>query len=96
MEDGTIVDTDKAQTHWDEDTYWNGHNHISKATGSQWAHETLYKSRKGRYYTEHLSAYHQGQGHVEWLSPQEAARWLLHMEYELPDDLKQYADEIEE
>jgi hypothetical protein len=33
---------------------------------------------------------------AEWVSPQEAARWLLLMEHELPTDLKAVADEISE
>jgi hypothetical protein len=53
--ENTIVDTDRAKKSWDEDTRWDGHNHISKATGSQWEHEKLYRSRKGRYYVEHTS-----------------------------------------
>jgi len=96
MDDGSVVDTDKASLHWEEDTYWDGSNHISKATGSQWDHETLYRSRKGRYYTEHTSAYHQGRVNIEWVSPEEAVRWLLVNGHELPDDLKDIEDSIVE
>ena len=96
MEDSTIVKTENAAAHWDEKGDWNGRNYISRATGSQWNHQELYKSRKGRYYIEHSSNFQGSQPHAEWVSPQEAARWLMLMEYELPGDLQQYAEEISE
>jgi hypothetical protein len=96
MEGGTIIETDKASAHWNETTRWNGSNHISVPTGSQWLHETLYRSRKGRYYVEHCSQYQGSTPHCEWVSPQEAARWLLHQGIELPDDLKQHEEEVTE
>ena len=38
MSDGaSVVDTANATQHWDEDTRWNGNNHISVATGSRLA-----------------------------------------------------------
>jgi len=88
MDDGTVVDTEKAAQSWSENTRWDGNNHISKATGSQWAHEELFRSRKGRYYVEHTSQYQGSTPHVEWVSREEAARWLLAQDNELPDDLK--------
>lgn len=96
MEDGTIVKTENAASHWDEETDWNGRNHISRATGSQWNHQKLYKSRKGRYYILHTSNYQGSQPHAEWVSQQEAARWLMLMEIDLPEDLAKYADEVSE
>ena len=93
MDDGSIVDTERASAHWEEETDFDGHNRISRATGSQWHHQTLYRSRKGRYYVEHLSNWQGSRSHVEWVSPEEATRWLLWMEHPLPEDLQQYADE---
>ncbi|HUX16828.1 MAG TPA: hypothetical protein VMW52_10175 [Phycisphaerae bacterium] len=52
MEDGTVVKTENATKSYEEDTRWDGHNHISLNTGSQWAHQTLHRSRKGRYWLE--------------------------------------------
>lgn len=94
MDDDTIVDTDKALQSWGEETDWNGSNHISRATGSQWNHQTLYKSKKGRYYIVHSSQIQGNMDHAEWITPQEAARWLLLMDEELPEDLEQYAEEV--
>ncbi len=96
MDDDTIVDTDKAAATWEESTDWDGNNHISRATGSQWNHQTLYKSAKGRYYLVHSSQWQGSVDHAEWATPQEAARWLLLMEEDLPEDLQQYADEVSE
>jgi hypothetical protein len=91
-----VVDTDNAQESWEEATRWNGNNHISRATGSQWEHETLYRSARGRYYVVHTSQY---QGTLPWarfLTEAEAAAWLLANEEELPDDLEKYAAEVSE
>jgi hypothetical protein len=97
MENGAVINTDKAQAHWDEDTWWNGSNYISKATGSQWEHQTLYKSRKGRYYILFESNWENTPTRAEWVSMEEAARWLLaNNYYDLPKDLVQLAEEIEE
>jgi hypothetical protein len=94
--EGTVVDTANATAHWNEDTRWNGNNHISLATGSQWEHETLYRSRKGRYYVVHESQWQGSTPHAEWVSPEEAARWLMTMSHPLPDDLQEYADAVSE
>lgn len=96
MDDGTIVDTSKCARYWDEETDWDGKNHISRATGTQWDHETLYRSRKGRYYIEHTSQWQGSRPHVEWVSNEEAARWLLLMEHELPPDLVKHESAIVE
>lgn len=96
MDDGTILDTEKASQSWDEDRYHDGRNLISKATNDQWTHQKLYRSRKGRYYIVHTSQWQGSRDHAEFVSPEEAARWLMLMSEDLPDDLKQYADEIVE
>lgn len=96
MDDGTVIDTDKSTQSWDEDTYWDGRNHISKATGSQWDHQTLYRSRKGRYYVEHTSQCQGKRDHVEWVSREVATQWLLSNGHELPGDLSDLENEIVE
>jgi hypothetical protein len=94
MSDGMIVDTGNASRNWDEDTRLDGRNHISIATGSQWDHETLYRSRRGRYYIESVSQWQGSTPTAEWVSNEEAARWLLKMEHELPADLKDLAEDL--
>ena len=99
MDDGTVVDTDKAKEHWEEDTRWDGRNHISVATGSQWDHEELYRSRKGRYYIVHSSQWQGSVPRAEWVSLHEAAKWLMANgteEDDMPDDLKAVAEDVTE
>jgi hypothetical protein len=94
MGDGTVIDTKRASCSWKESLDHDGNNYISRATGTQWEHQRLYQSRKGRYYIEHFSDYQGSREHVEWVSREEAARWLLHNDEELPKDLKELEDEI--
>jgi hypothetical protein len=96
MSDGTVVKTENATQHWNEDTYWDGNNHISKATGSQWDHQTLYRSRKGRYYVEHTSQWQGSRDSAEWVSNEEAARWLLAQGTDLPPALSALESQISE
>lgn len=45
LTDGTNRWFDKSKAErFEEDTYWNGNNLISKATGSQWDHQALYRT----------------------------------------------------
>jgi len=94
--DNTVLDTDKAACRWDEATKFNGQNHISVATGYQWYHETLYRSRKGRYYLVHTSDWQGSSSSAEIVSDREAAQWLLHNEHPLPEDLQPLEDEVME
>jgi hypothetical protein len=90
MDDRTIVDTEKASASWDEDREWDGSNMISVATGSQWEHERLYCSARGRYYIEHTSQRDGVRSSACYIEPEAAAEWLIANGHELPDDLKQY------
>lgn len=96
MEDGTIVNTEKAKQHWDEDTRWDGRNYISKATGSQWNHETLYRSRKGRFYKVCESQWQGSTPNAEWIGEHDAVSWLSLMGHDIPDDLAKIVEEVEE
>lgn len=61
----------------EEETWWDGRNRRSKATGSQWEHETLYRTAaSGRWV---LHAWSQWQGSSDdWTEIEDAAaaRWL--------------------
>ena len=46
---------------WGEDTRWDGSNHVSIATGSQWDHEQLYQTAGGRFVLYRWSQW-QGRG----------------------------------
>ena len=93
---GTIVSTDKAREKWEEDTMWDGNNFISCATGSQWEHETLYQSSKGNYWIESTSQYQGRLPSARWVSPEEAASWLLMNKEALPEDLAHLENEVME
>ena len=64
-------------TRFCEATYFDGNNEISQATGSQWKHETLYRSHSCRYV---LHRWSQWQGSSQtWRESDaaEAAQWLV-------------------
>lgn len=82
---GRWFDTDKAKS-WEEETLWNGNNHISKATGSQWEHETLYRTAGGIYVVEHTSQWQGSTPTVEEVSAEEAAVWLSRNDYDDAED----------
>lgn len=96
MDDGTVVKTENASRCWNEKTYFDGHNQISVNTHSQWTHETLLRSRRGRYWIEHSSQYQGARSSAEWISNRQAAAWLLLNEHEVLDELKAVAEEVEE
>lgn len=69
-------DKDRAEK-YEESTRWNGSNHISEATGSQWDHEMLFRTAGGRYV---LHTYSQWQGRPETyreIPEAEAIEWLI-------------------
>jgi hypothetical protein len=94
--EGAVFDTEKARAKWSEATDWNGSNHISRATGSQWNHEELYLSAKGRYYVVRSSNMQGSQDEMEILSKREAAAWLLLNDHDLPEDLAGLESEVVE
>lgn len=72
---GRFFFTSKAQK-FEEDTRWDGRNHISLATGTQFEHEALYRTKKGLWV---LHSWSQWQGSSEsWdeISDSDAANWL--------------------
>ena len=94
LEDGAIVDTDRAAKQWDEETFHDGRNLVSKATGDQFLHETLYKSSKGRYYIVHSSQWQGSRDSAEEIPPEAALTWLLQNEHELPEDLASFEGDV--
>jgi hypothetical protein len=95
-EDGTILDTSKAAQSWSETTDWDGNNRISRATGSQWNHQTLYLSSKGRYYLVHSSQWQGSLPHAEIVSNEAAAAWLVNNDREVPAELAALAEAVSE
>lgn len=94
MSDDTIVDTDKAIQNWVEKTHFNGHDYIGRSSASQWHHQGLYRSSKGRYYLEQSSQVQGEKDHAWLISRKDAAAWLLFNDYELPEDLEEFEKEV--
>jgi len=87
-----LVDTNKAIERWDERCDFDGHNMVSRATGSAWDHETLYCSSRGKYYVVEESQWQGTLPSARLVSPREAAAWLELMEIELPEELRQFSE----
>ena len=81
IDGGGWLDLDRAKK-YDEDTRWDGNNHISVATGSQWNHEALYCTRKGVYV---INSWSQWQGSGESWTRIDAADWLMRNGHEPVD-----------
>jgi len=80
--EGKILDTAKAGAQW------NG-------APRDWGQETLYRSSKGNYWIEETSLL-PDQGGARFVTPEEAAGWLLSNGYEVPEDLRETAKKISE
>ena len=78
---GRWFDSDKAES-FAEATTWNGNNHISKATGSQWNHSKLYITASNKCILESWSDYQGTVGTTEEIKREAAAIWLSINEYE--------------
>ena len=96
MLDGTVVKTENARKSWEEKSRFDGHNLISVNTGSQWDHQALHCSRKGRYWVESWSQWQGSTPSAEWISEREAAKWMILNGENLPQDFAKFADEVEE
>ena len=77
---GRWFDDAKAKR-WEEETRWNGNNHVSKATGSQWEHETLYRTAGGIYVVHHSSQWQGSTDTIEEVTASDAAKWLSTNDY---------------
>ena len=78
LTDGTSrwFDAEKAEE-WDEDSRWDGNNHISIATGSQWHHERLYRTAGGVWILHSSSNYQDSIDEYDEIEDEAAAKWLV-------------------
>lgn len=91
---GKWFDPAKTQS-WEEATRWDGSNHISVATGSQWDHERLHRTANGNWI---LHTWSQWQGTKEEygsISAKDAAVWLVQNEHDVPDELQAFVSGME-
>ena len=79
--DGGWIDLDTAKK-FVEDRHFDGRNMISAATGSQWEHETLYRSKGGVYVLHTWSQYQGSRDTWQRISVDEAVAWLLKNDYD--------------
>jgi len=92
---GAWFDTDKA-VKFSEATYWNGNNHISKATGSQWEHEALYFTASGNWVKNCWTAYDGDQGSYRQVEQSEAVRWLCTQEIFAGEQFEELPEAVRE
>ena len=60
-----------------EATRWDGSNHISIATGSQWDHQALYRTAGGRWVLHRWSQWQGRPETYQFVTEKEAETWLL-------------------
>ena len=65
-----------------ENRNFDGHNMISVNTGSQWAHEVLYRSVGGVYVLQSWSQWQGSRDTWQRISVDEAVEWLLKNDYD--------------
>lgn len=80
LDDDRWFDTSKAKK-FTEETEWDGRNHVSLATGSQFDHETLYRTAGGRWILNHWSQWQGSRPSWREIDDEEAARWLVRNTY---------------
>lgn len=66
---------------WDEATSFDGRNHVSQATGSNFEHERLYRTRQGRYVLHWWSDWQGPLPRWTLISENEAFIWLINQGY---------------
>lgn len=76
----------ESATKYAEETYWNGSNNISVATGNQWNHETMYKTATGNWVLYSSSQWQGSSESYESLTLAEAVPWLIKNNHD-PSDL---------
>lgn len=82
-DEGTTVgwyDLDRAEG-WSEGTRWDGNNHVSRATGSQYDHEELRRTAGGRWAIHSWSQWQGRGGGERFIEPTEALDWLVQNQY---------------
>lgn len=94
LDGGGWFDLDAAVLVCGESTRFDGHNHVSEATGSQWNHEAIYRTAGGAYIRNAWSQWQGSRETWERITRQGAARWILsYGDGDLPAELAEFAAE---
>lgn len=72
--DGRWFDKEKAKG-YEDDTRWNGHNHISVATGDQWVRSKLWHTASGMWILETSGPFSMSYDYPVQYA--DAMRWLI-------------------
>jgi len=75
----------EAATKFCEDSYWDGSNSISVATGSQWQHETLYRTATGNWVLYSSSQWQGSSESYYAMDLAEAVPWLIKNNHDIDD-----------
>lgn len=76
LTDGRWFDLEKAEK-FEGKTRWNGHNHVSLHTGSQWSGQNLYRTAGKRWILHEWSSYEGTTDTYEQIDDADAAQWLV-------------------
>lgn len=93
MIDRLLYDTASAVESWNEQTEFNGSSQVSLATDSQWNHEALHRTAKGRYFVHWWSDWRRPSDNLRPLTEIQAAEWLVRNRYDLPAELSEATQE---
>ncbi len=95
---GTWFDMDKAEK-FEENSYHDGNNYISKATGSQWEHQNLFLTAGGTFILNSWSNYQGKPETYQIISLEEAAEWFVVNEFQdkdIPVSVKKHVADLEQ
>lgn len=95
-EDGGVLGwfNQATATEYTEAREWDGNNRISVPTGSQWHHQTLYRTTGGRWVLEHSSNMQGSLDRYEYIGDDRAREWLILNEHD--DAVAEHFGEVEE
>lgn len=94
---GQWFDEDKAEV-YKEDTFHDGRNWISKATGSQWEHESIYVTKSGKFILNHYSNFQGSRETYDLISKEDAAAWFAKQGFsddDIPEVFRKEVVELE-
>lgn len=86
LDDGRHFSPERCDV-FEEAVYHDGRNLISRATGEEFRHETLYRTPGGRWILERSSQWQGESTRYREVSAALAASWLVRNEHEPPADL---------
>lgn len=90
---GQWFDEDKAEV-YNGVAFHDGRNWISKATGSQWEHESIYVTKSGKFILNHYSNLQGSRETYELISKEDAAAWFAKQGFSDDDIPKIFRKEV--